>query len=203
LFWNLILTLRLLRVFTISFLFFFQNYIAPRIFGTRSRLEQNYEKLLESMTKLNENVVELKELIKEMQLQPHASSRSQSSFELQDMKKEISAIKSLLLGRSQFPSPSSGIPSWQMVEAGEGDNSNENSDESSSRRRPKKDKSERRKEPEDSQSEKGDEEVLTGTMRKHPSLDSNISNSGFCSGSSCEVVFVGKNDSSDPDHSDE
>lgn len=155
------------------------------------------------MTKLNENMVELRELIKEMQLQSAQSSRS--SFELQEVRKEITSIKSLLLGRSQFPSPSSGIPSWQMVEAGgEGDNSNENSDESSSRRRSKKDKSDRlgssRTEPDDSQSEKGDEEVPSGSMRKHPSLDSN---SGFCSGSSCEVVFVGKNDSSDPDHSDD
>jgi len=55
--------------------------------------------------------------------------------------------------------------------------------------------------PDDSHSERGDEEGQEGPIRKHPSLDSN--NSGFHSESSCEVVFVGKNDSSDPDHSDE
>lgn len=178
-----------------------QNYIAPRIFGTRSRLEQKYERLLESITQLNQNVVELRELFRDVQLQ---SSSSSKSLEIQEFRKEIAGIKSLLLGRSQFPSPatSTGIPSWQMVE---GDNSNENSDESSSRRRSRKDKSDRlvggrKTNPDDSLSEQGDEELPTGPIRKHPSLDSN---NGFNSGSSCEVVFVGKNDSSDPDHSDE
>jgi hypothetical protein len=155
-------------------------------------------------------VVELRELFRDMQVQNTTSSTR--SLDIQEVRKEIAAIKSLLLGRSQFPSPatSTGIPSWQMVE---GDISNENSDESGGRRRSKKDKSERSvggrssKGPttgpstaDDSQSERGDElEGLEGPIRKHPSLDSN---NGFNSGSSCEVVFVGKNDSSDPDHSE-
>jgi len=196
---------------------YLQNYIAPRIYGTRSRLEQNYERLLESITSLNQNVVELRELMRESQLQ--SGARVQQSLELQDVRREIASIKSLLLGRSQFPSPSSsqiGIPSWQMVEAG--DNSNENSDESSSRsKRPvKKDKGERSSNSRSKESSllqainptsdrceedsEGNTQPQSPSMRKHPSLDSN---NGFTSGSSCEVVFMqGKNDSSDPDHSE-
>lgn len=146
-------------------------------------------------------MVELRELFRDMQAASISSSAK--ALEFQEVRKEIAAIKSLLLGRSQFPSPanSTGIPSWQMVE---GENSNENSDESTSRRRSsKKDKSDRmdrfaggRK----GQGTEGDDEgVQGGPMRKHPSLDSN---NGFNSGSSCEVVFLGKNDSSDPDHSE-
>lgn len=170
-----------------------QSYIAPRIFGTRTRQEQKYEQLLSSIIQLNESVNELKQLIKDAQL--HSSKTQSRSFEMQELKTELAAIKSLLLGRSQFSSPPA-IPSWQLVDGTEGDNSNENSDESTSRRR--KNKPDRSSRKEDFSAAETDVEEGR-SMRKHPSLDSN---NGFQSGSSCEVVFLPKTDS-DPDHSDE
>ncbi|ODM95912.1 Peroxisomal membrane protein PEX14 [Orchesella cincta] len=169
-----------------------KSYIAPRIFGTRTRHDQKYEQLLTSIMQLNESVCELKQLIKESHLQGLQTAKAHSrSFEIQELKSELVAIKSLLLSRSQFSSPPA-IPSWQLVDANEGDNSNENSDESTSRRR--KNKADRGRKEDltaetDVESERG--------IRKHPSLDSN---NGFQSGSSCEVVFLPKTDS---DHSDE
>jgi len=96
-----------------------KSYIAPRLFGTRSRNEQNYESLLAAITKLNQNVIELKELIREMQGPPaslSALTQSRQSYEYQEIKNEIIAIKGLLLNRSQFPSSPAGIPAWQMVD---------------------------------------------------------------------------------------
>lgn len=145
---------------------------------------------------LNESVNELKQIIRDTQYQGLHSSKSYSrSFEMQEVKNELAAIKSLLLSRSQFSSPPA-IPSWQLVDGTEGDNSNENSDESTSRRR--KNKSDRSRK-DDSAPETDAEEGHSRSMRKHPSLDSN---NGFMSGSSCEVVSHPKTDS-DPDHSDE
>lgn len=176
--------------------FLTQSYIAPRIFGTQTRQEQKYEQLLKSILQLNESVNELKQIIRDSQLQGAHSSKSYTrTFEIQEVKNELATIKSLLLGRSQFSSPPA-IPSWQLVDGTVGDDSNENSDESTSRRRknkPDRSRNEDLSAPETDDGEEG------RSMRKHPSIDSN---NGLMSGSSCEVVFLPKTDS-DPDHSDE
>ncbi|CAL8119408.1 unnamed protein product [Orchesella dallaii] len=169
-----------------------KSYVTPRIFGGRTQQENNYEKLLTSIMRLNESVCELKQLIKESHLQGLQTATTQSrSIEIQELKSDLIAIKTLLLSRSQFSSPPA-IPSWQLVDANEGDNSNENSDESTSRRR--KNKSDRGRKDE---CEGGTGVEDERRIRKHPSLDSN---NGLQSGSSCEVVFLPKTDS---DHSDE
>jgi hypothetical protein len=174
-----------------------KRYIAPRLFGTPSPHDKNYQTLLRSLNQLNESLAELKGLIRE--LQPVSRPRDPLT-ELQDLRLELSSIKGLLLSRNQFPS-SPGIPSWQMVET-------EEAEGDSSRRRKERKGSQQRK------SEAGllEEGVDVGAegggssvplqVRKSIDLDSN---NGFNSGSSCEVVFMGgKNDSnSDPDHSDE
>ncbi len=167
------------------------------IFGTRTRQEQKYEQLLQSILQLNESVNELKQFLRDSQLQGLHSSKSYSrSFEMQEVKNELATIKSLLLGRSQFSSPPA-IPSWQLVDGTEGDNSNENSDESTSRRRKNKPDRSSRKDDLSAIETDGEE---GRSLRKNPSIDSN--NEGMMSGSSCEVVFLPKTDS-DPDHSDE
>jgi len=174
-----------------------KNYIAPRIFGTRSRLEQKYERLLEAITQLNKNVVELRELFKDIQIQSFPGS-SRSS-DMQDVKKEIVAIKTLLLGRSQFPSPSTGIPSWQMV--GQEGTIESSSDEREHGHGTGKGDSRlpiRHLSEVDIEGEPVD--ILGGgPSRRHPSMDSN---NGFQSESSCEIVPLCKTDSSDADHSD-
>jgi len=204
----------LISIGSYSLYSFWKSYIAPRFFGTRSRHEQNYEKLLVSIGKLNESVEELKELLRTMQQASTLSQRPNSSFatiksgtasEIHDIRNELASIKGLLLNRSQFPS-SPGIPSWQMLENEELDESG--SSEGQSRRNRRERKLSQRKLESDSASVVGEAEgeasstSIPNPIRKHPSLDSN---NGFHSGgSSCEVVFVGKNDSnSDPDHSDD
>jgi len=177
-----------------------KNYIAPRIFGTRSRLEQKYERLLEAITQLNKNVVELRELFKDIQIQSF-SGPSRSS-DMQDVKKEIVAIKTMLLGRSQFPSPSTGIPSWQMVgqegtiesSSDEREHGHDGSAKGGSSRLP------RNLSEIDVEAEPVDVLGAPNPSRRHPSMDSN---NGFQSeSSSCEIVQLSKTDSSDADHSD-
>jgi hypothetical protein len=213
----------LISIGSYSLYSFWKSYIAPRFFGARSRHEQNYEKLLTSIERLNTSMDELKDLLRALQQQQHSNVLQQhpgSSFaairpassELQDLRNELASIKGLLLNRSQFPS-SPGIPSWQMLENEELEESEGGeSTRSSGVRRERKTTSYRKTEGEtdtgDLPPAMGESADLLETpstsipMRKHPSLDSN---NGFHSGgSSCEVVFVGKNDSiSDPDHSDD
>jgi len=206
----------LISIGSYSLYSFWKRYVAPRFFGARSRHEQNYEKLLLSIGKLTESVQELKDLLQTMQqtntLQQrssHSSHKSSTAQELHEVRNELASIKGLLLNRSQFPS-SPGIPSWQMLE-----NEDVQEDDSNQGRRARKDRklSQRKLESDIAIAAGGvrgedevDPENLLGSpsaipIRKHPSLDSN---NGFNSGgSSCEVVFVGKNDSSDPDHSDD
>ncbi|CAG7833476.1 unnamed protein product [Allacma fusca] len=191
-----------------------KRYIAPRLFGTRSRNEQNYQSLLAAISALNQNVMELKELIRELQTNGNNShQKARQSYELQEIKNELTSIKSLLLSRSQFPSSPAGIPAWQMI-GGEPSVSDEHNqddegadvDTASRRRKGKSQKLARKADenPKDilSLSEAGSSGSGCGvsTMRKHPSVDSN---NGFHSGSSCEVVFVGGKNDSEPDHSDD
>jgi peroxin-14 len=191
-----------------------KRYIAPRLFGTRSRNEQNYQSLLAAISALNQNVMELKELIRELQAQGSTSSqKARQSYELQEIKSELTSIKSLLLSRSQFPSTPPSIPAWQML-GGEPSDEHNPDDEAgdvesaaSRRRKGKSQKSQVRKgedNPKDilSLSEAGSSTSggTSAPMRKHPSVDSN---NGFHSGSSCEVVFVGGKNDSEPDHSDD
>jgi len=143
--------------------------------------------------------MELKDLMRAMQ-----SPASRSSNEFMEIKNELKAIKGLLLNRNQFPmstSGSSGIPSWQMVDLSV--DGNKSDDGSSRRRKSKSDRAKKDQLEHDDESNilLGEDAVsVPGPIRKHPSIDSN---NGFNSGSSCEVVNMGKNDSSDPDHSDE
>jgi len=175
-----------------------KNYIAPRIFGTRSRLEQKYERLLEAITQLNSNVVELREIFKDVQIQ--SFSGSSKSSDMQDVKKELVAIKTLLLGRSQFPSPSTGIPSWQMV--GQEGTIESPSDEREHGHGSTKGGNRLPRNLSEIDVEAEPVDILGGPSsrtRRHPSMDSN---NGFQSESSCEIVPMCKTDSSDADHSD-
>lgn len=123
-----------------------------------------------------------------------------------------------MLGRQQFPtSPSSGIPSWQMLEA-EGDEYDESSNGKEplkSKRKDRKPQQRRQDQQSSSDETKDDKNPMSSSepftdlaasssstmsiIRKYPSADG-----GLTSGSSCEVVYIGeKQDSSNSDPNSE
>lgn len=107
---------------------FYKHYIEPRLFGIQ---KHPYTVIQEQLTQLTELIKTVNESIKKMEdnivdrLKKDLEAASKPSVEevaaWKDIKKELASIKSLLLGRKQFPeapipSHQASIPSWQLTD---------------------------------------------------------------------------------------
>lgn len=108
-----------------GFYYFFKRYIEPLVIGKKRHEEDRMSKIERHLTELNRSLSQLRHSLisVESALTRHQGEAStmlitsgNNSQELTDLRAEVSSIKSLLLGRKQFPAapPSSlGIPTWQ------------------------------------------------------------------------------------------
>ncbi|KFM59747.1 Peroxisomal membrane protein PEX14, partial [Stegodyphus mimosarum] len=108
---------------------FYQLYIEPWLFGKESeadrliRMEKQLNEVNSSVAQLKETISTLEETINNQKgkidkfVQSEVNEYLPTPLVLQDLKGEISTIKSILLSRHQFPAVpkfSTSIPTWQL-----------------------------------------------------------------------------------------
>lgn len=105
-----------------------KKYLEPRIFGHQKHplvlIQENLMKLQETVELLNSTMKQLEVNIVDQlkkEIESNARPSPQERAETESLKKELASIKSLLLGRKQFPeapipSHQASIPSWQLTD---------------------------------------------------------------------------------------
>src|SRR5690606_6004805 len=101
----------------------YNRYIKPWLFGEEACrssfecLKENINSMTEQLKKLQADVARIEQRLQanyENEFTLPAPSAT-DLLAIQDLKSEISSIKTMMLGKNQFPSrPASGIPSWQL-----------------------------------------------------------------------------------------
>ena len=106
----------------------YKNYIEPLLFGQKKHplllIMEGINRLSETVDKLNEGLVSIelnirKQIEKDLALNSRPTPAEKAA--LNDLKKEILSVKTLLLNRKNFPeapipSQSVSIPEWQMAD---------------------------------------------------------------------------------------
>lgn len=97
---------------------FYKNFIEPMLFGRKKK-----PSITDSVTELDKSiqtsVKEMKDSISKVEVNLKKLARNQSMDPsiphlVQELKQELSSLKTLLLSRKQFPSAPASIPSWQL-----------------------------------------------------------------------------------------
>lgn len=103
-----------------------KNYLEPRIYGRKKHplvlIQENLMKLQETIDLLNVSMKQMEVNIVDKlrkEIESKARPSPQETAAIDSIKKELSSIKSLLLGRKQFPEApmhQKSIPSWQLTD---------------------------------------------------------------------------------------
>ncbi|XP_019881838.2 peroxisomal membrane protein PEX14 isoform X2 [Aethina tumida] len=101
---------------------FYQNYVAPFLFGKKKKsVEDSIKDLDINMKESVKNLQENLECVKIEVDKINQSSDLNTSRQLSDIKSDIATVKGLLLSRKQFPVVPPSIPAWQMASVDPGD----------------------------------------------------------------------------------